>query len=379
MRVVIVGAGITGAACAWAAGELGADVVLADAARPGQATAAGAGIICPWSSRIEDPAWYSFAVTAAREYPALIERLAELGETSTGYRRVGALLLADDAHQITRTLDERRAGAPEMGEVRVVSAAEAQELFPPLRPDTTAVHIGGAARVDGRLMAAALTRAAARHGAAIRTGEARLTWHNGRATGVSVDGEAIEADAVVVAAGAWTRDFLAPAGLDIAVEAQRGQIMHISLDGADTSRWPVILPGASGHYMLAFDDSRIVAGATRETGSGFDYRVTPGGLAELLQQALAVAPGLASGTYLETRVGFRPMGPDFRPLLGPVPGIDGLIVATGLGANGLTMGPHAGALAARLALGEPSAIDLTPFDPTRTASGVSYNFLRLSQ
>jgi D-amino-acid dehydrogenase len=51
-----------------------------------------------------------------------------------------------------------------------------------------------------------------------------------------------------------------------------------------------------------------VAGATRETGSGFDYRITPAGLAEILEQALAVAPGLADGTYLETRVGFRPMG-----------------------------------------------------------------------
>jgi hypothetical protein len=67
--------------------------------------------------------------------------------------------------------------------------------------------------------------------------------------------------------------------------------MHISLGEVDTSRWPVVLPGASGHYLLAFDDGRIVAGATRETGSGFDYRITPAGLAEILEQALAIAPG----------------------------------------------------------------------------------------
>ena len=121
--------------------------------------------------------------------------------------------------------------------------------------------------------------------------------------------------------------------------------------------------------MLAFDGSRVVAGATRETGAGFDYRVTPGGLAEILGQALAVAPGLADGTYLETRVGFRPIGPDIRPLLGPVPGVDGLVVATGLGASGLTMGPYAGAVAARAALGEPDAIDLAPFDPLRLPPG----------
>jgi D-amino-acid dehydrogenase len=123
----------------------------------------------------------------------------------------------------------------------------------------------------------------------------------------------------------------------------------------------VVLPGASGHYMLAFDDGRIVAGATRETGSGFDYRVTPAGLAEILGQALAVAPGLAGGAYLETRVGFRPMGPSVRPLLGPVPGLAGLVIATGLGATGLTMGPLAGSLAAQAVLGLPPALDLAPF------------------
>ena len=137
--------------------------------------------------------------------------------------------------------------------------------------------------------------------------------------------------------------------LAIPVEPQRGQIMHISLGEVDTSRWPVLLPGAGGHYMLAFDGGRVVAGATRETGSGFDHRITPAGLAE--------------GSYIETRVGFRPMGPGIRPLLGPVPGLDGLVVATGLGASGLTMGPLAGSLAAQAALGLPPAIDLEPFAP----------------
>lgn len=368
MRLIIVGSGIVGAACAQAAVSLGAEVVLVDAALPGRATAAGAGIISPWSSRVEDPAWRSFATAAAREYPELVARLADLGETNVGYRRVGALYLADSAdtqERLRGKLEASRADAPEIGEVAALSGAAARELFPPLRPDTLAVYIGGAARVDGRLMSAALARAAARQGAEIRNGPARLLIRNRRAAGVEVGSEVIEGDAVVAAAGAWSADFLAEAGVQVRVAAQRGQIMHISLGGTDTSRWPVVLPGRSGHYMLAFDDSRVVAGATRETGSGFDYRVTPGGLAEVLGEALSVAPGLAGGTYLETRVGFRPMGPDFRPLLGAVPGIAGLVVATGLGASGLTMGPHTGKVAAAVALGLPHGVDLAPFDPLR--------------
>jgi len=61
----------------------------------------------------------------------------------------------------------------------------------------------------------------------------------------------------------------------------------------------------------------------------------------------------------------RPASPDGRALLGAVPGVDGLIVATGLGANGLTAGAYAGSIAARLALGLPPALDLWPFDPLR--------------
>jgi D-amino-acid dehydrogenase len=369
VRLIVVGSGIVGASCAYTATCLGAEVILVDSSAPGKATAAGAGIVCPWSSLVDDPAWYAFSCAAARAYPRLIDDLAALGEADVGYRRVGALALAGSDQELEQTRQRiltRRSEAPEIGDVEVLTGAEAQRLFPPLRPDAAAVYIGGAARVDGRLLAAALVRAAVRQGAATTAGRAQLAGRSGRAAGVTIEGELIEADAVVAATGAWTRSFLDAAGVAVAVTPQRGQIVHISLGPADTSHWPVILPGGSGHYMLAFDDSRVVAGATRETGSGFDYRVTPGGLAEVLGQALAVAPGLASGTYLETRVGFRPMGPDIRPLLGPVPGLDGLVVATGLGASGLTMGPHAGAVAARTALGLPSEVDLRPFDPLRS-------------
>ena len=167
-----------------------------------------------------------------------------------------------------------------------------------------------------------MRRAAGRAGATVISGEARLLLAGGQIQGAFVGTQLIEADAVVAATGAWTNEFLAQAGLSIGVAPQRGQIVHIGLGLTDTSRWQAVLPGSSGHYMLAFDDSRVVAGATRETGSGFDHRVTPGGVAEVLGQALEVAPGLAAGTYLETRIGFRPMGPDLRPLLsqGPRPG-----------------------------------------------------------
>ena len=87
MRVIVVGSGVVGASCAYTASRLGAEIVLADAALPGQATAAGAGIVCPWASALaDDPAWYALACASARHYPGLVTELAELGETEVGYR-----------------------------------------------------------------------------------------------------------------------------------------------------------------------------------------------------------------------------------------------------------------------------------------------------
>ena len=369
MRLIVVGAGIVGASCAYAASRAGAQVVLTDAAIAGRATAAGAGIICPWSSHVDDAAWYGFACAAARRYPALAAELAGAGLGDGSYRQVGALIVAGDEDEAGRECERvlaMRAAEPEIGEVRVLSAGQARALFPPLRPGAPAAYIGGAARVDGRLITSALIEAARRRGARFLAGRAALTRRGGRVVGVEVDGQPVDGDVVVVAAGAWTAALLAPLGVTVAVRPQRGQIVHLSLAPADTSRWPVILPAGSGHYLLAFDDSRVVVGATRETGSGFDVRITVGGLHEVLARALAAAPGLAAGTVQDTRVGLRPAGPDVRPLLGPVRGVAGLVVATGLGASGLTTGPLAGMLAAQVALGVTPDLDLAPFDPLRS-------------
>jgi D-amino-acid dehydrogenase len=363
MRVVVVGGGVLGASVAFHAARAGAKAVLVDAAHDGRATSAGAGIICPWAADAEDAAKYRLAAAGARYYTELITALAEAGERDTGYRRVGALLVSADVPELAcmeRELRARAAADPAAGAIARLAPAEARALFPPLRADLGAVRIEGGARIDGRRVCAALTRAARHSGAELRSGKAELLHEAGRVSGVRVGRETLPADAVVVAAGAWAPQLLQPFGISLPVQPQRGQIVHLGLPGIDTSAWPVILPPGS-HYLLAFEDSRVVAGATREIGSGFDYRVTAGGLEQVLREALAVAPGLTAATLLETRIGFRPMGADARPLLGPLPGVVGLFVGNGLGPSGLTIGPYAGRLLAAAALGQTPDLDLTPY------------------
>ena len=370
MRIVVVGAGILGASAAYHLARAGAEVVIVDAAHVGRATAAGAGIVCPWATQVEDEFWYGFYAAAARHYPEIVALLAEDGETTIGYRRVGGLVVHRDPgtlDRVERLVRRRAAEAPEAGRIARLDAAAARHLFPPLHPALGAVHIEGAARVDGRLITAALRRAAVKHGAGERDGQAELVASEGRVRGVRVGGAEIAADAVLVAAGAWARALLAPLGIGLAVEPQRGQITHLRVADPETRAWPVVLP-LSGHYLLAFDDQRVVVGATRETGAGFDYRVTAGGQAEVLNQALAVAPGLADATLIETRIGFRPFGATLLPLLGRVAGLEGLVIGNGLGAGGLTMGPYSGRLLTDLLLGRAPAQDLTRFDPLRDPS-----------
>jgi len=138
----------------------------------------------------------------------------------------------------------------------------------------------------------------------------------------------------------------------------------MSMPGVETGDWPIV-QGFHSQYLLAFRPDRIVAGATRETGSGFDYRLTVGGTHDVLSQALRVAPGLAGATVREWRIGMRPASPDGNPILGPAPGLDNVFLATGHGPSGLQLGPYSGALATDLALGKPVELDLTPYAAAR--------------
>ncbi|WP_220448308.1 NAD(P)/FAD-dependent oxidoreductase, partial [Nonomuraea diastatica] len=173
------------------------------------------------------------------------------------------------------------------------------------------------------------------------------------------EGVPIDADVVIVAAGAWTGEVCRPLGVKLPVFPRRGQILHVTLEGIDTAWWPIVLPRI-GPYLLGFPDSRVVIGATIED-VGFSPRVTMGGLGEVIEAGLQVAPGLLGATVAETRVGLRPVYAPGSALIGRL--TSRVVVATGLNSYGLTAGPFTGRIAAVLALGEEPPIDLTPYAP----------------
>ncbi|MEC5425676.1 FAD-binding oxidoreductase [Virgibacillus sp. C22-A2] len=363
-KVIIIGGGITGASTAYHLAKSGVETIIVDRKDVGQATDAAAGIVCPWLSQRRNKAWYRLAKGGARTYPDLIDELSRDGEDDTGYSRVGAISLHTDEKKLLGMQEraiKRREDAPEIGNITLLDAEQTQAMFPLLDGTFNSVHVSGAARVDGRKLRNSLLNGAQKHGATLLFGNATIINEGTRITGAVVNGNTIYADTVVAATGAWMGNLLKPLGVTFNVEPQRAQIMHLQVPGLTTDHLPVVMP-PNNQYMLAFKEGRIVIGATHEDGAGFDHRVTAGGLHEILSKAIAVAPGLASSTVLETRVGFRPVTPGFLPVLGTLPGFKGLILANGLGASGLTMGPYIGEQLAKLVLDEELEINLTDYD-----------------
>jgi D-amino-acid dehydrogenase len=366
--IIVIGGGIVAASVAYHLARRDVSVTVVAGNQTGPATNAGAGIVCPWAIE-DDGAAFRLWDEGARHYPDLIAMLAEDGQAETGYAKVGAIRVAESPEALRPaedTLRARRSTTPQIGDITQLAPGEPARLFPPLHPGLAGLAISGGARVDGRAIRDSLLAAAQTRGATVLRGDAELEAARadgaaGRVTGVRVGADLLRADAVVVAAGAWTPRICAGFGPGLAVTPQRGQIVHALLPGADTAGWPVVLPGHDP-YLLAFAGGRVVFGATRED-AGFDYRVTVGGVSGLLAEALAVAPGLREATLLETRVGFRPRAHDGLPLAGRL--ADGLFVATGHGPEGLTAGPWTGLAVAALVLGEPPVTDLTPFAPDR--------------
>jgi D-amino-acid dehydrogenase len=365
--VVVVGSGVVGASAAYRCVRRGARTLLIDAHHAGRATDAGAGIVSPETAIRDGSPNQLLAEAATNFYPELIAELRDAGADDTGYAPCGKLIVARDEREadwlgayLDLLHDPSRDGAVPNG-ITEITPETATARFPLLGTVTRAAWSQHAARVDGRLLSAALINASVANGLEVELANVERIAVDGVALrAVVVAGNTIPTERVVLAGGAWSAALAEAIGLHLDLRPQRGQIAHFAVDDPATEHWPVVTPLAE-HYLLAFP-GRIVAGATREDGPGFDARVTAEGTARVRAEALSIAPGLAGAPLLEMRVGLRPMAARGYPYLGPVPAVDGLFVAVGHGASGLTYGPWSATQVADAALGLPHA-DLSRFAP----------------
>ncbi|AXH98809.1 FAD-binding oxidoreductase [Sporosarcina sp. PTS2304] len=362
-KIIIVGAGIVGISAAYHLSNKTTEVVVIDRQEPGQATKAAAGIICPWASQRRNKAWYALASAGAAYYPELIRSLEEEGEMETGYKKVGALAIHADIERLQKKkklVEERRITSPEIGDVRLVHAEQLAEHVPILAEEYHALWIAGGAKVEGDRLREAMERVASKRGVKIIHGSASPFVEEGTICGVVVSGELIRADEIILAAGAWAPEFIAPLGLNLLVKGQKAQLLHLQTDHHTSGEWPVIMP-PSTQYIVPFQKGRFVAGATHEDIEDFAIQPTAGGILEILKHALPIAPDLYQAQVNEVRVGIRPHTPNFMPVLGQVPGFPSLWIANGLGSSGLTVGPLLGKILSQVVLDQPTEWDLESY------------------
>lgn len=369
--VAVIGGGIVGVSAALRAARTGARVVLVDAGHDGKASAAGAGIVSPVGLGGDETRkeWSTLVASAISHYNSILALLRAAGVEDVGFGRVGELVVAtreDDRPRLDQLMARLKVFAEEgipVGRFERTGAGRMMELWPELREDLEGIYIENIARMDGRRMCAAIGELALASGAVFVRGTASLKAESGRVS-AEVDGAKLKAHTYVLATGSWSQPMLRTLGASIEVQPVRGQIVHLGLAGTATETRPVVNT-FEGHYFLGFPGGRVVTGGTHEPEAEFDSRVTADGVHSVLSKALRIAPGLASAGLIETRVGLRPRSSDGYPIVGRPRSADNIVVATGLGAWGLTLGPLIGGMAAEQALGLSPSFDSAFLEPNR--------------
>ncbi|HET6500868.1 MAG TPA: FAD-dependent oxidoreductase [Amycolatopsis sp.] len=374
-EVVVIGAGIVGAACAYYCAEAGLAVrVVERGAVAGGTTSGGEGNILV--SDKEPSPELDLALLSVRLWTELGERF---GPERLELQTKGGVLVAQTA-DAARALAEIGKQQRALG-IEVIDATPA-ELFE-LEPNLTREVQAGALypqdmQVQPMLAAAELLRQARARGARLHTGTAVTGIRRdrrGAITGVRTSAGDFAARWVINAAGTWGGEVAAMAGAPIPVLPRRGFIL-VTEPLPQVIRHKVytvdyLANVASGDAGLetsvvveGTQAGTVLIGASRER-VGFDRRISLPVLRRLAAQAIGVFPFLADVALLRSYVGFRPYSPDHLPVIGEDERVPGLVHACGHEGAGIGLAAATGHLIARQLTGLAPELDLTPFRPNR--------------
>lgn len=359
MEALIIGGGAVGLASAWQLAQRGATVTLIERDPSGEesASVAAAGMLSAQLEHHESEAMAELCLRGRERHATFLEDLTRTTGDDLDHRRVGATRVAHDedgADALAALVEvQRRRG----WEARLMTAAEARRIEPLLGDVRVGAHFPGERVVDPPRLVKALRRACGDAGVRFRLGQTvRSIADNGRGVLLST-GEAIEADRVVLAGGAWSSE-VAPPGRTASVRPIRGQMLELR-----TAHLPRGLLEGPGCYLSPRSDGRLLVGSTLED-VGFERAVTEEARSRLLEAAGRLVPALVGVEPSRHWCGFRAATPDGLPLLGET--ASGLIVATGHHRNGVLLSAISADIVTSLVFGEPPPLALAPFRPDRS-------------
>ena len=408
--VTILGGGAVGLCVAEALQRLGARTLLLDRGRVGaEASAGNAGWITPGISnplpapgtvaqalrwmldpaspllirptlRLGFPRWsYDFWRSTSRSrYSAGMAALVALGGRAlAAYDSLrdagiefemhadGLLFVAHTEHELDAELtalrDQRALGFS--GRIEPLDAAAARDLEPALADGV----VGGILAADERhvrpeTLTAALAAHLRAHGSTVREHvRVDAIERDGAGWAVRIAGEVVRSERVVVALGAATGRLLAPLGIRLPLEGAKGYSFTDPAPPVRPRRPLYLLESKVG--VSPYDGALRFAG-TLELGSR-DVSLDQRRLHALDAAGTRYLKGWRANPGREGWAGLRPLLPDGLPAIGPVPGHDGLFVATGHAMLGITLAPATAEILAPAVLSGRTPLDLAPFSVAR--------------
>jgi glycine/D-amino acid oxidase-like deaminating enzyme len=374
--VVVVGAGVVGAACAHSLAVAGVRVHLCDRSFVASGSSGACeGNVLAWDKELERE--LPLALRSAELWAELAERLPDDFE----YDRKGSVVVAETEAELHAAAERVQllAGLGVAGEVLDADALRREE--PHAAHDLPGgVLYPGDAQLEPRLATAALVRAAVAAGATLTLDRSidRLTrGRDGRVTGLETSSGRIAAGAVVVAAGVWTPALLQTAGLSVPVTPRKGQIVVLERSPVRFRRklseagYVAAVEADDAALQIAMVVESTVSGTALLGSSrqhvGFDREVDLSVAGAIARRAARFFPVLRDARALRVYAGLRPLTPDHVPIVGPFAEAPNLCVATGHEGAGIGLAPATGELVAAWHAGVKSPLPIEWFSPDRFA------------
>jgi glycine oxidase len=351
---LVIGGGIIGLLTGRELAAAGASVTLVDKAETGgEASWAGGGILSPLYPWRYPEAVTRLARWSQEHYPALLEQLQERTGIDCEYLCSGLLVLDTEEAEAAR-----RWGAAGGGRVEGIVAPTVAKLEPALGPSPeNALWMPDVAQVrNPRLVRAARLDIEKDVEVIEHSAVLELLVRDRRAIGVRTPTGTLDADNVIVCAGAWTAELFEQLGTKPEISPVRGQMIMFYAQAGEVQR--IVLD--RDRYVIPRLDGRILVGSTLER-AGFEKHTTQQAREELYQRAIELIPALKQAVVERHWAGLRPSSPSGIPFIGAYPGITGLYFNAGHFRNGVVMAPSSARLMADIALGRQPILDPEPY------------------